>query len=145
MSCLSHLNDAANSIDRHDCPCHGEYEEPSGEKDIDGKNAASKDDSNPEDADSDSDNGLTHNLRKRVVAEPRMLRDQRTHRGPVAYNDNDVESVQDFFGMDDDGTISGTWNRTGDRGNSGFPDTELCSTQCFWKVLVNGPWHTAHN
>jgi len=100
-----------------------------------------KNDSNPEDVDSDSDNGMTHNLRKRVVAEPHMIRDYRTQRGPVAYIDNAVESVQDFLGMNDDGTIDGIWNRTGDRGNPGFPDTELCSPQCFWKVWLNGPVH----
>ena len=74
-----------------------------------------------------------------------MLRDYRIQRGPVAYNDSDVKSVQEFLGMNDDGTIEGTWNRTGDRGNPGFPDTELCSPRCFWKVCVNGPLRKAYD
>lgn len=135
----------ANQVARHDCPCHGEYEEFSAEKDIDGRNPASKEDSIPEDANSDSDNGMSHNLRKRVVAEPHVLRRYRIQLEPVAYNDNDVESVQEFHGMNDDGTITGTWNRTGDRGQPGFPDTELCSAHCFWKVWVSRQFRTAHD
>ena len=77
---------------------------------------------------------MTHNVRKRVVAKPLLLRDHRNKQGHIAYDDKDVESVQDFLGLNADGTVSGAWNRTADRGNPGFTDTELCSEQCFWKV-----------
>ncbi len=122
---------------RHDCPCHGEYEEPNGDKDTDGKTSKSGDNSQSDDDDSDSDNGMTHNVRKRVVAESTLLRNYRNQQRPIAYNDNDVTSVHDFLGLDADGTVSGVWDRTGDRGHSGFSDAELCSQHCFWKVLMN--------
>jgi len=93
-----------------------------------------KEDSHSEDADSDSDNGLSHNLRRRVVAEPLLLREHKSQRRPIAFNDNDVNCVHDFLGLNADGSVTGSWNRTGDRGNSGFADTDLCSPQCFWKV-----------
>ena len=136
---LQRSNTLADRTASHDCPCHGEYEELNGELDTDGKITGVKDDSNLEDADSESDNGMTHNLRKRVVAEPHMLRDHGFQRESVAYNDNDVGSVQEFLGMSDDGTLSGIWNCTGDRGNPGFPDTESCSADCFWKVWIEWP------
>ncbi|KAI9879601.1 MAG: hypothetical protein M1830_008051 [Pleopsidium flavum] len=117
----------------HDCPCHGEYEEPNGDNGTNGRNSKSKGVSHSEESDSDSDNGLSHNLRRRVVAEPLQLREHKDQRRPVAYNNNDVISVHDFLGLNADGTVTGSWNRTGDRGNPGFADADLCSSQCFWK------------
>ncbi|KAI9706558.1 MAG: hypothetical protein M1836_003565 [Candelina mexicana] len=96
----------------HDCPGHGEYEEPN------------------EDSDAEEQLGGNRRVRVTVVA-PMTHSDQKEIESCKISSDG--PSVFECLGKNNDGTVTGINANDQNKERPAYPDSQECSTDCFWK------------
>jgi len=106
----------------HDCFYHGEFKE-TVEGSEDGNELADNA------FDEDYPGNVNHKARVTVRSRPRLWKES------LAYVKEPDVDIGQLLGIDDGGNVSGTWNNpaTSSGGEAGFPDSRICSEECFWK------------